>query len=252
MCKISIITINKDNAVGLESTIQSVINQTYKDIEYLIIDGASSDNSLAIIKKYSNSISTYISERDNGLYNAMNKGQKMATGEYLFFLNSGDVLYKNNTLELVADKLHNIDVLFGNTSVIYNLKILINVSTPIIEYYKRYQHDIPPQPALFVKKECFGKVGGFDESYRIIADVVFVSRLFADINTTYKYIDEVISVFDTTGVSSQEANQEKIYLERKRFITTEFPQYLNDFEKIYNKNFINRLVKRITKLMGNK
>ena len=71
MKKISIITINKDNAVGLENTIQSVINQTYKDIEYLIIDGASSDNSLAIIKKYSNSISTYISERDNGLYNAI-------------------------------------------------------------------------------------------------------------------------------------------------------------------------------------
>ena len=87
MKKISIITINKNNAVGLEKTIQSVISQSYTNIEYIIVDGASRDGSVDVIKKYADSISGFISETDNGLYNAMNKGIKMASGDYIFFLN---------------------------------------------------------------------------------------------------------------------------------------------------------------------
>ena len=211
MKKISIITINKNNAVGLEKTIQSVISQSYTNIEYIIVDGASRDGSVDVIKKYADSISGFISETDNGLYNAMNKGIKMASGDYIFFLN-----------------------------------IIKNPATPVVEYYKRYQHDIPPQPALFVKRELFSKVNNFDESYRIIADVVFVSRLFSDKNLAYKHIDEIISIFDTTGISSQHANQEMIYLERRRFIETEFPQYLQEFEKVYQKSFLSKLKKRIS------
>lgn len=252
MKKISIITINKNNAVGLEKTIQSVIGQTYPNIEYIIIDGNSRDDSLAIIKKYSNSISKYISEPDSGLYNAMNKGLKLVTGDYVFFLNSGDIAFSGNTIQIVANNIENNDALFGNTSVLKDSKISKNQTTPIVEYYKRYQHDIPPQPALFVKKECFARVGGFDESYSIIADVVFVSRLFSNKNISYKYIDEIISIFDTTGVSSKDENQEKIYLERKRFIVTEFPQYLRDFEKVYSRSIISKITKRIYKLIQKK
>lgn len=251
MNTISIITINKNNAVGLEKTIQSVINQTYPNVEYIIIDGNSTDDSLAIIKKYSNSISKYISEPDSGLYNAMNKGLKLATGDYVFFLNSGDIAFSGNTIQIVANNIEYNDVVFGNTSVLKDSKIIKNQTTPIVEYYKRYQHDIPPQPALFVKKTCFKDTGDFDESYHIIADVVFVSRLFSNKKITYKYIDEIISIFDTTGVSSQDENQEKIYLERKRFITSEFPQYLQDFEKIYKQSIIAKVSNRIHKLLSN-
>lgn len=246
MKKISIITINKNNAVGLEKTIQSVISQSYTNIEYIIVDGASRDGSVDVIKKYADSISGFISETDNGLYNAMNKGIKMASGDYIFFLNSGDIAYSNNIIQKVADNLDNNDVVFGNTSYIKNTKIIKNPATPVVEYYKRYQHDIPPQPALFVKRELFSKVNNFDESYRIIADVVFVSRLFSDKNLAYKHIDEIISIFDTTGISSQHANQEMIYLERRRFIETEFPQYLQEFEKVYQKSFLFKLKKRIS------
>ncbi len=88
--KLSIITINKNNAYGLRKTIQSVINQTYSNIEYIIIDGASTDGSIDVIKKFEDKIDWWASEPDTGIYNAMNKGIKIATGDYCQFLNSGD------------------------------------------------------------------------------------------------------------------------------------------------------------------
>ena len=97
--KLSIITINFNDAKGLEKTIQSVINQTYKDFEYIVVDGASTDGSVDVIKKYSNKLTHWVSEPDTGIYNAMNKGTRMASGEYCLYLNSGDFLADNDVLE---------------------------------------------------------------------------------------------------------------------------------------------------------
>jgi glycosyltransferase involved in cell wall biosynthesis len=97
--KLSIITINKDNARGLEKTIQSVMGQTYNDFEYIVIDGASSDDSVDIIKRYADRMTYWVSEPDTGIYNAMNKGIRKAQGEYCLFLNSGDVLINSNSLK---------------------------------------------------------------------------------------------------------------------------------------------------------
>lgn len=114
MYKLSIITINKNNAIGLEKTIQSVINQTYFDkIEYIIIDGLSTDGSSMIIDKYRNYFSYWVSEKDNGIYDAMNKGTNAAAGEYLLFLNSGDVLYHNNIIKEVYNELKSYDIVYG-------------------------------------------------------------------------------------------------------------------------------------------
>ena len=109
--KYSIITINYNNSKGLRHTIESVINQTYRDYEFIIIDGGSTDNSVDIIKEYQRNITYWVSERDNGIYNAMNKGVKIARGEYLSFINSGDMLYDPKVLEnslpyLQADIIH--------------------------------------------------------------------------------------------------------------------------------------------------
>ncbi|WAC41743.1 glycosyltransferase [Pedobacter sp. SL55] len=116
MIKISIITINFNNQLGLEKTILSVINQTIKPFEYIIIDGGSTDGSKEIIESYSQSIQFWVSETDHGVYHAMNKGIEKATGDYLLFLNAGDRLYQNETIERVLSKMEdNVDLYYGDT-----------------------------------------------------------------------------------------------------------------------------------------
>src|SRR5438552_2810029 len=105
MPQLSIITVNLNNAEGLEKTIQSVIRQQFSDYEYIIIDGASADGSVEVIKKFSDKISNWVSEKDSGIYNAMNKGIRLAAGNYLLFLNSGDTLCENSTARLFQPDL---------------------------------------------------------------------------------------------------------------------------------------------------
>lgn len=101
MAKYTIITINYNNGKELRHTIESVINQTYKDVEYIIVDGGSSDDSVEIIKEYADNIDFWVSERDNGVYNAMNKGLSHAHGTYVNFMNSGDSFYSNRVIEVI-------------------------------------------------------------------------------------------------------------------------------------------------------
>src|SRR5574344_525947 len=110
--KLSIITINNNDAAGLEKTIKSIINQTFTDYEYIIIDGGSTDESVEVIKKYTEHIDYWVSEPDKGIYNAMNKGINQTEGEYLNFLNSGDTYYDNNVLNKIKDWL-NYDIVAG-------------------------------------------------------------------------------------------------------------------------------------------
>ena len=116
---VSIITVTYNAEVCLEKTIQSVINQTYKNIEYIIIDGGSSDKTLSIIKKYKKYIKYWISEPDKGIYDAMNKGIKIAKGDYINFLNAGDFYYENNVLSYLFDNLDkSVDLLYGDSYLI--------------------------------------------------------------------------------------------------------------------------------------
>lgn len=111
--RLSIITINYNNSIGLRKTIESVVSQTDNTFEYIIVDGGSSDGSVDIIKQYADKVSQWVSERDGGIYNAMNKGVRMAHGEYIMFLNSGDILYDNNVIGHVLPKLK-ADICVGN------------------------------------------------------------------------------------------------------------------------------------------
>ena len=114
MKPISIITINYNNASGLEKTIRSVVEQTYNEYEYIIIDGASLDKSKEVIQEYQRYIDFWCSEKDSGIYNAMNKGIQKASGEYLLFLNSGDVLHNSAVLAAIHGFLSVQDILYGD------------------------------------------------------------------------------------------------------------------------------------------
>ena len=118
MPKLSVITINYNNSAGLERTIKSVISQSYNYYEYIIIDGGSTDGSADVIKKYADTISYWVSEKDNGIYDAMNKGLDRATGDYVLFLNAGDEFYSSDTLTTIFSLESNADVYYGNTIIV--------------------------------------------------------------------------------------------------------------------------------------
>lgn len=115
---LSVITVVYNNVNDIERTIKSVINQTYKHIEYIIIDGASSDGTLAVIKKYSSHISKLVSEKDEGIYDAMNKGLALATGDYVLFMNSGDEIYASHTVEDIFAAANDADIYYGETEML--------------------------------------------------------------------------------------------------------------------------------------
>ena len=201
--KLSIITINRNNASGLKKTIESVVSQSFKDFEYIVIDGASTDESVDIIKLYSDKISYWVSEPDTGIYNAMNKGIKLAKGEYTLMLNSGDYLVNDKVIQNIIPFLDDIDIVQGNTIIICSGKdkILKGYGKSDISFCEVYKGNFLHQ-ATFAKKELFTKYGYFDENYKIGGDTVFFLKSLGFGNATFKYVDVSIAYFDTQGISS--------------------------------------------------
>ncbi len=213
--KISIITINLNNEEGLEKTIISVINQTYTDYEYIIIDGGSTDKSLEIIKKYEKNISCWISEPDNGIYNAINKGIDYAHGDYLNFLNSGDTYYSNKTLVSIKRYL-NYDIIAGRWSK--DNEIIsdnVNDDVTMLDLFT----NTPNHQATFIKKDLFNNKK-YDENYKLISDWIFIVENIVYQNCTYKSIREIIVNYDGRGISS---NAKLRLYEREKYLKTIFP-----------------------------
>lgn len=247
MHSLTIVTINRNNSTGLQETLTSIVNQTYSAINLVVVDGASSDDSLKVIDKITNNNSKMqvcvISEKDNGIYNAMNKGINNSDGDYIFFLNSGDRFLDENVVENVFSQVDKEDVVYGNICLSVRGKIKVLNSNPEIRFFDRYQHDMPPHPAIFIKTTKIRDIGGFNERYKIVSDVALIMTLFSDKNLKYKFIDMPITVFDSNGVSSKYENKDLIYKERRHFILNHYPNYLDDFESIYEKK--NSLLSRL-------
>jgi glycosyltransferase involved in cell wall biosynthesis len=205
--KLSIITINLNNAIGLEKTILSVINQTYNNFEYIVVDGASIDQSNEIIKKYANQLTYWISEKDSGIYNAMNKGIKIAKGEYCLFLNSGDTLISNNILNTVFPDIFDEDIVSGSVLMVKQnqKKILKNIHTSDFTFCDLFESSLNHQ-ASFIKRSLFEKYGFYDESFRIVSDWLFTVKVLGLSGATYKFIDIVIAEMDPDGVSSNNSS----------------------------------------------
>lgn len=175
--KISIITIVYNNVRDIEHTLLSVINQTYSNIEYIIIDGASTDGTLAIIQKYSGSIDKLLSEKDGGIYDAMNKGLAKATGDYVLFLNSGDELYDNNTIQTIVDKGNGADIIYGETKLVDEGRNIIGDrrhKAPAQFDWKSFQYGMNVcHQAIYIKRDI---AEPYDLQYKLSADVDWVIR----------------------------------------------------------------------------
>lgn len=216
--KLSIITINYNNAAGLKKTLDSVAVQTCTDFEHIIVDGASSDGSVEIIREYEQSLASnlsslasnlkWISEKDTGIYNAMNKGVRMANGEYTLMLNSGDYLVDKNVVERVLPLLDGTDIIQGNTIEDIGDKRYRNrgYGKSDIDFFDVMKGHFLHQ-AAFCRKDLFYRYGMFDESYRIIGDTKFFMICLGKGNASFKYIDLDIANYDTTGISAEKQGQ---------------------------------------------
>ncbi|NIJ45427.1 glycosyltransferase involved in cell wall biosynthesis [Wenyingzhuangia heitensis] len=201
MSKISVITINYNDVVGLEKTILSVINQTNVLLEYIVIDGNSSDGSKEIIKKYKDKITYSVSEDDSGIYNAMNKGIKVATGDYLLFMNGGDVLVDDDNILAICSKKLKEDIVAFDCFLEKNDEIVgrrTHISKPTLFYV--YKNGFKHQ-STFIKKSLFDKLGHYNERYKIAGDYEFWIRCFLDSKTTAKSYSIPIAKFQLDGIS---------------------------------------------------
>ena len=190
--KVSIITVVKNNVSTIKHAIESVLGQTYNNIEYIVIDGDSTDGTYDIVEKYNDKINKFISEKDNGLYDAMNKGLKHATGDIVGILNSDDVYFNSHVIEDVVKTFKNkkLDSLFGDLFYVEKDNL-----DKIVRYWKSSEFKLgsfakgwhPPHPSFFVKNEIYKKYGMFDTTMEVSADFDLMLRLLErhKISTTY-------------------------------------------------------------------
>lgn len=204
--KLSVITVNRNNAEGLKRTIASVLSQSFKNFEFIIIDGASVDQSTVIIKEHAADLSYWISEPDKGIYHAMNKGIKSSKGEYCLFLNSGDYLVENTVLEKIFGQDIHGDIVSGNVRKIRPNNKFRRVSSPEkVSLHKLCIHSLPHQATL-IRRSLFGEIGFYNESYRIVSDWDFFLKALVVYEKSYQHLDEDVSYFKLGGVSSSEEN----------------------------------------------
>ena len=241
--KLSIVTINYNNAEGLQKTLASVATQTYCDIEHIIIDGGSTDGSVAVIKEYVAKVESqepraksvvWGSEKDKGIYNAMNKGIRKATGEYCQFLNSGDTLSAPNVTERMMNEMDDgIDVLYGDMLKIRENRHYIDRSCgkENVTLNMFYRGCLNHSPA-YIKRSLFDEYGYYDETLKICADWKFYMQSIVLGSATTKHVNIVVTYFDMNGIS--ETRKDILNEERNRLLKEMVPQgILKDYDKYH-------------------
>lgn len=207
--KISIITATSNSASLVYDCLRSVVNQSYKNLEHVLIDGASKDRTLEILEKYRSEFTQIVSEPDDGIYDALNKGIVKASGEVIGFLHSDDVFSSNDVLKNVAS-IFEAD---ASVSAVYGDLIYVKRSKPdkIVRTWRSCsflphllkQGWMPPHPTLYVRRDWYDRIGGFDTRYRVSADYFSILQLFSQANFKAVYLPEVMIKMRLGGVSNR-------------------------------------------------
>ena len=237
--RLSIITINRNNAVGLEKTMQSVASQTFKEFEYVVVDGASTDGSVEIINKQEPEFAHLkrVSEPDTGIYNAMNKGIRMASGDYIQILNSADCLATPDVTERMLAALDKADypsIFYGNMVKCFpDGRKLIDMSfagreiTMLDMYTGTLNHD----PA-YIRRDLFDKYGYYDESLKIVSDWKWYLQAIILGGEKPQYVNVDVTLFDMTGISEDAKSKAVIREERSKVLEALVPSaYLHDYQR---------------------
>lgn len=204
---VSVLTVTKNSQLSIKDCLLSVDRQTYPNIEHIIVDGSSDDDTLNLVSKFKRPLGAVLSEPDKGIYDALNKALKLANGEVIGLLHSDDVFADNTVIEALIDKmvLENVDGIYGN--LVYVAKKNKNkiIRTWISSQFSPKKLNMgwmPPHPTLFLKKSWYNRLGGFDDSYRISADYKFVLKLFLSKDFTSTHLSRVVTLMSVGGVSN--------------------------------------------------
>jgi len=205
--KVSLITVTYNSAAYLQDCIDSVVKQGYLDIEHIVVDGGSTDGTLAIIKKYDNHIAKWISEKDNGMYDAINKGIAMATGDIVGILNSDDMLASNDVVRAIVDSFndHQLDAVYGD--LVYVSKSNTNKVVRLWQGlpYKRYRFRygwMPAHPTFYLRREIIDQFGGYESHYFTAADYEFMARYLYRYRISAMYLNKLIVKMRVGGQSN--------------------------------------------------
>ena len=229
--KYSIITVNYNNKEGLRKTIESVIHQTFRDFGYIIIDGGSTDGSADVLKEFDKDITYWVSEKDSGIYNAMNKGIAKATGDYLNFMNSGDCFYNEHVLEHLAEKDLSTDIVVGrdyhfNETTQQGFATILPSRISMLTFI----HNTLPHQSTFFKRELFDN-SPYDESLGLVADVKFYIQKICVEQCSVQLIDDIICRREPDGISN--ANNERRLQEHKQIVAKILPPgAIQDYETL--------------------
>ncbi|HNW73949.1 MAG: glycosyltransferase family 2 protein [Bacteroidales bacterium] len=237
--KISVITITYNSEKTLRDTIESVLSQTYPDVEYIIVDGRSKDSTCDIVKSYGNRIHQFVSEKDNGLYDALNKGIRMATGEVVGFLHSDDIYASADTLKLIAEAFRRFDVDSVYGDLVY---VDQNDTGKIIRFWRSRKFSraraltgwMPPHPTFYVKKSIYEKYGGFNTTFRIAADYESILRFLVRFQVSTFYIPLILVRMRMGGESNK--SLKNVIRKSKEDIRAMHTNGLITFAALFNKN----------------
>lgn len=239
--KLSIVTINYNNAEGLRRTLASVAAQTYRGIEHIVVDGASADGSVNVIRDYdvlnlsseNPLVVSWSSEPDNGIYNAMNKGIKRASGDYIQILNSGDILASDDVVEKMLAALEvngNPDFLYGNmVKKDYSSGTVVGKSEKVEHSLRQYYSSTMNHDCCYINRRLYEKYGLYDESLKIVSDWKWFLQAIGMGDVRPIYVDIDVTIFDASGIS--ETNVELRDRERRRVLEETLPSaVLNDYD----------------------
>jgi glycosyltransferase involved in cell wall biosynthesis len=241
---ISIITVCQNSEATIRDTLASVTAQTYTNIEYIIIDGGSNDHTLQIVKEYPETVTQSLSESDHGIYDAMNKGIKRATGEYVLFLNSDDILLHDRVIEDAAKAIsaNRPDIVFGDMAV-------FNPTSGVTEHKKQKDltrihvfKNMPCQPSVLYRRSVFSKCGMFNTAYRIVSDFDWMTNAILRYTVSLQYIGIALIRFRTGGISS---NSDSTVHDRERLEV--YQEYFSPSERVLYP-FISRYFRTLTTL----
>lgn len=237
--KITIITVTYNSASTILETLASVARQTYPEIEHIVVDGASTDGTQALIAAHRPSVSKWISEPDQGIYDAMNKGLRLASGEFVGFLNGDDTLADADVIRDIVDAVHKEapDAVFGDL-------VYVDPSRPkpLVRYWRTGEFAksklkfgwMPPHPTLYVRRQVFDRIGPFDATLRIAADYDFMMRLLTSAQMKVAYVRRVLVKMRIGGASN--ASAQSMYKKSKEDFLVIRRHHVGGWPTLFMKN----------------